>query len=667
MDPNSIRPDEGDLEAGRVVDEMAWQARWSNASTVDHRPISGLDNSTAPVVDTVGFLIHQDNPSTSNGFASQHREPDPNQQEDHPGESNQHRDFTQHRESILLDNATIEAQEAAMAYLDLTRPQPLRKKLRWSDNSTLRDVDLERGDLVPQYKHDAESKPSANRQFQCSQTALHGAVFQLSARPDHTRKETESSVESTTWTLTELELEKAATFSNAKPKDYELPAQRLPQPLRLLFYSFFSVYRILFCMAFMPNVAVILTLLIKHQGWTGIPLTTIGTAVGANFTLAVIMRQEHVVNALFTIFAKTPHFVPLQIRHWIAKVYSFGGLHSGAGIAALFWFLLFTVLATRGVLVGSPSQLNHAWALLALTYVIIVLFFILVIFAHPTLRVKFHDHFENTHRFIGWTILALFWAHTILFAATLTPPSSTLARTLSTTPLFYFLMISTTSIIIPWLRLRRVPVTAERLSSHAIRLHFSHEDAKSGAAVRLSTSPLKEWHAFATIRNTPRKASSSQKGYSVLVSNAGDWTSSIITNPPSSLYVRGIVTKGVIAIAPLFRRSVLICTGSGVGPILSLLHKNTISARILWSTPHPEQTFGKEIVDDVLRYDEKAMIINTREPGMRRPDLGRLAYNLYRESGAEAVFIISNARVTREVVFGLESRGVPIFAPVFDS
>jgi len=63
--------------------------------------------------------------------------------------------------------------------------------------------------------------------------------------------------------------------------------------------------------------------------------------------------------------------------------------------------------------------------------------------------------------------------------------------------------------------------------------------------------------------------------------------------------------------------------------------------------------------------DSEAIIWDTRERG--RPDLVEMAYNLYRESGAEAVFVISNPKLTRKVVYGMESRGVPGFGPIWDS
>jgi len=67
----------------------------------------------------------------------------------------------------------------------------------------------------------------------------------------------------------------------------------------------------------------------------------------------------------------------------------------------------------------------------------------------------------------------------------------------------------------------------------------------------------------------------------------------------------------------------------------------------------------------VLRADKDAVIIDTMVVG--RKDMIRLALNLYRESNAEAVIVISNTEGTYRVVRGLESRGIPAYGPIWDS
>jgi ferredoxin-NADP reductase len=167
-------------------------------------------------------------------------------------------------------------------------------------------------------------------------------------------------------------------------------------------------------------------------------------------------------------------------------------------------------------------------------------------------------------------------------------------------------------------------------------------------------------HGFATITNTP-----GTPGFSLIVSRAGDFTGRTIDRAPTSIYIRGIPTCGVLRIATLFRSIVLVATGSGIGPCLAVILAQKVPCRILWTAPNPEETFGKEIVESVRKTDPHALIWNTRTRG--KPDMSRLAYGLYKESGAEAVCVISNKRFTTKVVYDMESRGIPAYGAIFDS
>lgn len=132
------------------------------------------------------------------------------------------------------------------------------------------------------------------------------------------------------------------------------------------------------------------------------------------------------------------------------------------------------------------------------------------------------------------------------------------------------------------------------------------------------------------------------------------------------MYIRGTPTYGVLRIATLFSPVLIVATGSGIGPCLSLFRgRPDLDCRVLWSTPSPLETYGAEIVDDVRAADPKAVIIDTRKEG--RPDLVRRAYEVWKREGCEAVVLISNPTVTKKVIYGLETRGVPAFAPIFDS
>ncbi|KAK4947387.1 hypothetical protein LTR10_013755 [Elasticomyces elasticus] len=434
-----------------------------------------------------------------------------------------------------------------------------------------------------------------------------------------------------------------ATASNMVLEKLPTPATPFPEKkydrvLRNLRWTVLSVYRRLNIMILTANIVAMIILGSQHRLLTMSPAAA-GSAVAVNVTASVLIRQELVINALF----------------WL-----FGGVHSGAAMSATIWLVLFTITVIR-VFHWKLLQ-AHNYAIPAVTAVLDGLFIAIVLMAHPSIRARLHNTFELVHRFAGWAALALFWVlFGLLTDATARSPVAivTLQDAIVGSPIFWSLLITTISIALPWLWLRKVTVDAEPLSDHAIQLHFTYTSCPAGAAARLSESPLREWHAFAGIPDEDGQ------GFSVIVSAAGDWTSKLIRSPPTKLWVRGIPTMGVLYIAPIFKKMVLVATGSGVGPVLSLLCMKNVPCRIIWSTPDPETTYKPGTVEQIRRADPEAIIINTTVAG--RPDLVRLTYDLYVSSGAEACFIISNARVTRRVVYALESRGVPIFAPIFDS
>ncbi|KAI1167931.1 acetyl-CoA synthetase-like protein [Nemania serpens] len=440
--------------------------------------------------------------------------------------------------------------------------------------------------------------------------------------------------------------------------NYELPSKNGFHGQRWLRHRFFSLYRRFFSFIFLVNILAFALVWWKSWGSGSLPLSQFPTAIAANLLVAVAMRQDHVINFLFWLATRVPTWAPLAIRRQCARVYHIGGIHSGAAVAAVFWWLAFTVGATVNF-ARDNHDVHINVGTIVLTYLVLALLLAIVGMAHPDVRAKLHDQFEWTHRFAGWTATALVWVHLVVGTDSLRPRTQSLADALARTPAVYLLALITLSIALPWLRLRRVAVRSEPLSKHAIRLHFDFDTPIAGKAIRISDKPLREWHAFATIDKP------GAKGFSIVVSNAGDWTRKTIDGQPQRIWTRGALTSGVLTIAPLFKKVVLVATGSGIGPCLPVILEGRVPARILWSTPHPRDTFGDEIIDDVLRADPKAIIWNTRTQG--KPDLTALAYQMMKESDAEAVCIISNKKVTQQMVYRLEARGIPAFGAIFDS
>lgn len=404
-----------------------------------------------------------------------------------------------------------------------------------------------------------------------------------------------------------------------------------------------------------------LLLLVGKNEIQNISLNDLATAASTNFLVSILFRQDLCVNFLFRTAWLVSWSVPLRIRRLIAHVYAYGGIHSGAAVAGTMWFFTFTILmAIRFVSLHTLTS-----PVFILTGVIFAVLIFILALACPPLRARYHNTFEISHRFLGWVSILLLWVQVILLAHHATESSSaSFATMLIRQPTFWNLIFITMMIIIPWLHLRKWTFTAERLSSHALRLHFTRPVHRF-SCLSISSSPLKEWHPFATFPSTDRN----EPGASLIISAAGDWTRFIINNssPTMAFWVKGSPKAGVLSLSCIFKRVVILTTGSGVGPSLSSMldRPKDQFCRLIWSTRQPIETFGRNIEKEVENADPEAVIIDTDK--MSRPNLVDVAWKVYRETKAEAIFVLSNRTVTRKVVYGLESRGVLAYGPIWDS
>lgn len=369
-----------------------------------------------------------------------------------------------------------------------------------------------------------------------------------------------------------------------------------------------------------------------------------------NLSVGILIRQQRVVNALFWLATRIPVSAPLWIRWGAGKVFHLGGLHSGGTVAGTIWFgfLLFAMVANQ--LSGSavPSDLT-----LGLSAAMVALMTLMIVSALGPIRARYHNSFEKIHRFVGWTVLGLFWAQTVSI-------TNDLGGTLVQTPSFWMLSLITLSILSPWLSLKRVDIEVEKPSDHAVLVRFNYGDTPfPGSSNAISLTPFGEYHSFANI------PSPTEQGYRLTISRAGDWTGRFIDNPPDKVWVKGITTSGVARIELLFKRVVYVGTGSGIGPILPHLFAKDVPNQLIWSTRSPRKTYGDRLIDEIEAHTDNPLIWDTDKDG--KPNLSALALQAVRETGAEAVIVIANQKLTRKVVYDMETLGIPAYGAIWDS
>ncbi|OAA69728.1 AMP-dependent synthetase/ligase [Cordyceps fumosorosea ARSEF 2679] len=441
--------------------------------------------------------------------------------------------------------------------------------------------------------------------------------------------------------------------------DGDVPEKKLPKPWRGLAYRIFIIYRTLFSFVVLLNAGTLAALLVLKAD-----VQLLKLVVAANLALTVLVRQDVVINVLYTICCSVPKTAPLWIRRRCAKIYHLGGVHSAAGVCSTAWLLGSNISSTVSYAQRKEGSIDSL-ASIVVSWMVCALCCAMIGFAYPTFRKKYHNTFEQMHRFMGWTALLLFWIKTVLNTRDAALPGEDLGLLLVRSPAFWLLVVATCSIASSWMFLRKVPVETVPLSEHAAVLSFTYTVPVNGTFTRLSTRPLLEWHSFATIPQPEPNALASQRGYSLVVSNAGDWTKSCVQGAPRSLWVRGLPTCGVMRIATLFERVVVVATGSGIGPLLGHIQSPSCATQLIWSTKNPEKTFGKAVLDTIYRTIPDAVIHDTATKG--RPDLVKMAYNLASSFRAEAVIVIANEKITKKLVYGLETRGVPAYGAIWDS
>ncbi|RDB21480.1 Linear gramicidin synthase subunit D [Hypsizygus marmoreus] len=425
-----------------------------------------------------------------------------------------------------------------------------------------------------------------------------------------------------------------------------LPDNREGQFLHNIRFRAAYLFRRFFGLVFLTNLLIFIIIASK-----GANAGQISKIVVGNIFVAVLMRQDYIVEAFFLICFIVPLSWPLSVRRAVAaSIYHLGGLHFGAGASAVLWQILFAAQATKEMSHGHRTTSGT----LAIAYLILILLLVITLFSHSKLRHRFRNNFEAVHGFLGWNAINLIFIQVILLANDYRSQHQSLGMALAQSATFWLVLMMMASLAVPWIRLRKVDVVyCERLSSHAMRMYFDYVTPRPGSFVKLSDKPLAEWHSFATLPE-PGKP-----GFSVVVSQAGDWAVRQISSPPTKMWIRGIPTSGVMRIATMFRRIVLVATGSGIGPCIPVVLEKKLPIRLLWIGSNVRETFGNKLVDTIVEANPQAVIYNTRQYG--KPDMLKLTYRLVKEFEAEAVVIISNRKLTEKVVYEMMSRGIPAF------
>jgi hypothetical protein len=378
-----------------------------------------------------------------------------------------------------------------------------------------------------------------------------------------------------------------------------------------------------------------------------------------NILALTLCRSEAFLRILFWFVVKTigKPYVSLRIKTATTSfLQSVGGIHSGCGVSSIAWLVYSLVLTIK-----NNDKATSSSIILGVAFAILSLLTLSSLAAFPLLRHLHHNVFERIHRFSGWLALILLWLF-IFLTISYEPSSKTYNLTILKmvkTQESWFTLAITIFIIIPWLSIKKVQVNVTAPSNHASIIKFEG-GVKPGLLGRISPSPLSEWHAFGII-------SDGKKDHMMLAGAVGDFTKSLVSSPPSHLWIRSVHFAGLPYLVNLYQKVLLVATGSGICVFLSfLLQKNEADVYLIWVAKDIEMNFGNEIKELVGKYSkEKVIIHDTAVSG--RPNVAEISVNAAINWNVEVVIVTSNPEGSRDVVRACNKAKIPAFGPIWDS
>ncbi|KAF9246561.1 hypothetical protein BU15DRAFT_39714 [Melanogaster broomeanus] len=382
-----------------------------------------------------------------------------------------------------------------------------------------------------------------------------------------------------------------------------------------------------------------------------------GALVLGNLNFAVLMRNE-IFGRLLYLFVNTcfTKWTPLWFRlGCTSTLQHLGGIHSSCAISSIAWLILMLVNQFKVKYIYNVS-------ILAFGVVTAIALLVTMTAGLPWVRNTYHNIFERNHRFFGWTALVMTWVFTIL-TNTYDSTDGKWDRSgvyVIRQQAFWYTMGMSLLIVLPWICTRKVAVDVELPSPKVAVLRFER-GMQQGLLARISRTMVMEYHAFGIISEGTHA-----KYHYLICGVQGDFTKSLVNDPPRKVWTRQLKFAGVSNTSTLYKRGIRICTGTGLGAALSTCIQSP-NCHCCFPGSDQEKTFGPTISNLIHKNvgPERLLLWDSKERG-GRPDTMKILKEVYDYWQAEVVFITSNYVGNLEMQHGCKALGIPAFGTLWD-
>lgn len=387
----------------------------------------------------------------------------------------------------------------------------------------------------------------------------------------------------------------------------------------------------------------------------------------SNILVAILVRNELILHLLYRLAVWTSVKIVYGKYYLNSGVHYIGGVHASCATWGFLW-LIVDVLQQ----LGNPSDpLSMATSSdpisMATSSILLTLLFIIILTAIPPFRDKFHDTFEISHRYLGWSCLIILILHQIRFQFIIALNQAYPLETLLTNPVLLMIALMIFSIFLPWISVQCFNNFRMHCPSEGVLVVTLPGRADVGTFARISLDGI-EWHSF-SVAGTSFSKQTAESEIHLIIGAVGDWTKNLIRqvekgNLPKRLWVRRVKPPGFMFSINAYSRVVVIATGAGIAPVIPHVIENSHKLCIVWIANEHEQTYGEKLWS-LLDSHPRCNIFDTGMHG--RPNVEQLAIQAVRDFRAQAVFCVSNKAVTKKVVKSCLGKGIPAYGATWDS
>ncbi|WP_417584191.1 hypothetical protein [Nitrincola sp.] len=333
-------------------------------------------------------------------------------------------------------------------------------------------------------------------------------------------------------------------------------------------------------------------------------------------------------------------------------------------------FMAVSTLVWLGVHAGyKPFAAPYVDEVLLVALLGLVTIIILTSFA--VFRRKYHNHFENIHRYGGYLAVTLLVAY---FLLTGIESSYSLTHFISQ-PEPYLILTIITMLTAPWIGVSEVYPKLVHVGPHVIGMRLPGKPS-FGTYTRM-TLGNRYFHPF----GDSMLDFDDKDNRVIYITPAGDRTTEVVESAKNGRFLLAETTakmrrfKGFMYHHANYDNILILVTGGGIAPVIPCLVLNTHTRiNVLWIGKDQPEEFTQPLLESLMNkisdQEINVHILNTKDPDLKSfTDKTYIALLLQacEHYNPEAVFVMSNQKFTIDAMHALKESGMKAYGATFDS